>query len=172
MKNFFLLAIAVFFSFSVLVAQSNNSETKENETEVVEEVTPKEGPQATFKSKEIDYGKIEQNADPYRIFTFENTGTEPLLITDAKGSCGCTVPTYPKEPIGPGESGEIKVRYATNRIGAFRKTVTLTTNSIEQKITLTIKGEVKAKPAEPEAIPANEETNPFKIKNTKSNNNR
>ncbi|MBK7407756.1 MAG: DUF1573 domain-containing protein [Saprospirales bacterium] len=86
------------------------------------------GPVMSLETTEVDYGKIEQGADPYRVFKFTNTGKAPLVIENAKGSCGCTVPTYPKEPIAPGETSEIKVRYDTNRIGKFTKTVTLTTN--------------------------------------------
>ncbi len=81
------------------------------------------GPAMTFEATTIDYGVIEQGSDRVRIFKFENTGTEPLIITKAKGSCGCTVPTYPKEPVLPGETGEIKVEYDTNRVGPFTKTV-------------------------------------------------
>ncbi|THH40291.1 DUF1573 domain-containing protein [Neolewinella litorea] len=108
----------------------------------------------TFEQTEIDYGTIQQNADPYRTFTFTNTGTQPLIITNAVGSCGCTVPSYSKAPVAPGESGEIKVRYATDRLGKFRKRVTLTTNLSEEPIVLTIMGEVLDKPAQPEAVPA------------------
>ena len=101
------------------------------------------GPALTFETTEVDYGVIEQNSEPYRSFNFTNTGDAPLIITNAKGSCGCTVPEYPKEPIAMGESNVIKVRYATNRIGKFTKTVTLTTNEIDAKQhVITIKGEV------------------------------
>ncbi len=112
------------------------------------------GPVMQFESTEVDYGEIEQHSDPYRFFAFTNAGTEPLVIQAAKGSCGCTVPTYPKEPILPGESAEIKVRYDTKRIGNFTKTVTLTTNEATPKHVLRIKGKVNAAPEEPEAVPA------------------
>jgi len=113
-----------------------------------------DGPNMEFTATEVDYGTIEQHSDPYRFFNFTNTGNEPLVIQNAKGSCGCTVPTYPKEPILPGESAEIKVRYDTKRIGNFTKTVTLTTNEATPKHVLRIKGKVEAAPAEPEAVPA------------------
>ena len=121
-------------------------------------VAPGEGNPApmTFESTEIDYGTITQNADPYRVFKFKNTGTEPLIITNAVGSCGCTVPSYSKAPVSPGEEGEVKVRYATDRLGKFRKRVTLTTNVSEEPIVLTIMGEVLEKPAQPDAVPAGE----------------
>lgn len=95
-----------------------------------------------FVSEEIDYGKIQQHADGVRVFKFTNTGDAPIVISNAKGSCGCTVPTYPKNVIMPGETGEINVKYATDRIGAFTKTVTLTSNASEPTKVLRIKGEV------------------------------
>lgn len=107
------------------------------------------GPTMAFDKTEIDYGTIQQNSDPLRKFKFKNTGTEPLVIKSAQGSCGCTVPSYKKEPVMPGESSEIEVRYATDRIGAFTKTVTLTTNEGDQPRVLTIKGNVLEKKTEP-----------------------
>ena len=95
-----------------------------------------------FDNEEIDYGKIAHNADGVRVFKFTNTGDAPIVITNATGSCGCTVPTYPKNVILPGETGEINVKYATDRIGAFTKTVTLTSNASEPSKVLRIKGEV------------------------------
>ena len=109
-------------------------------------------PLAEFETLVMDYGTIEQHSDPYRFFKFTNTGDAPLIISNAKGSCGCTVPTYPKEPILPGESAEIKVRYATDRVGPFSKKVTLTTNEKDNVRVLTIKGKVNAKPKE-ESVP-------------------
>ncbi|MCB0517577.1 MAG: DUF1573 domain-containing protein [Lewinellaceae bacterium] len=111
------------------------------------------GPVMTFETTEVDYGEILQGADPLRVFKFKNTGDEPLIISKAKGSCGCTVPSYPKEPILPGESANIEVRYDTNRIGPFQKTVTLTTNESTPDHTLKIKGKVNAKPSE-DSVPA------------------
>ncbi len=111
-------------------------------------------PKMEFEATEIDYGTIAQGSDPYRIFTFTNTGDAPLLITNAKGSCGCTVPEVPQGAIAPGTSAEIKVRYDTNRPGPFTKRVTLTTNASAEPIILTIKGKVEPKPAEPDGVPA------------------
>jgi Protein of unknown function (DUF1573) len=95
-----------------------------------------------FEHDTIDYGTIPHNADGYRSFKFTNVGKEPLIITDAHGSCGCTVPTAPKEPIQPGQQSEIKVHYATDRVGMFIKNVTLTTNANPPTKVLTIKGNV------------------------------
>jgi Protein of unknown function (DUF1573) len=113
-----------------------------------------QGPVMTFENTTIDYGTIEKGSERKREFKFTNTGNEPLLISNAKGSCGCTVPTYNQEPVMPGESGVIKVEYDTQRIGGFTKTVTITSNETVTTRTLTIKGEVK-EAATQEAIPAN-----------------
>jgi hypothetical protein len=107
-----------------------------------------------FENETIDYGTIEHNSDGNRKFTFTNNGNKPLIITNTQGSCGCTVPTTPKEPIAPGAKGSIGVKYDTNREGAFTKTVTVTSNAEGQATkTLTIKGTVlpdpNKKPAEP-----------------------
>ncbi len=111
------------------------------------------GPVMTFETTTIDYGTINKGADGVRKFKFTNTGNEPLIIKSAKGSCGCTVPTYPKEPIMPGESSHIEVRYDTNRPGEFTKTVTITTNEAVETRMLTIKGNVKD-PGTQEAVPS------------------
>jgi hypothetical protein len=96
----------------------------------------------TFEKTTIDYGTIKQNSEPLRTFKFKNSTGKPVIITNATGSCGCTVPDYPKQPIGPGESSKIDVRYDTNRIGQFTKTVTVTTNDGESMV-LTITGNVQ-----------------------------
>ena len=113
-----------------------------------------------FESKVVEYGTIEHNADGNREFKFTNNGDQPLVIKSAKGSCGCTVPSYKKEDgtseWAPGESGTIKVKYATNRIGKFTKTITLSTNTLDKKpVILTIKGEVLA-PAKETGAPTKE----------------
>lgn len=97
-------------------------------------------PAFEFVTEVIDYGKIELNADGVRTFKFKNIGKSPLVITNVKSSCGCTVPKKPTEPIMPGESGEIEVKYATNRPGGFSKTITVSSNADESLKTLQIKG--------------------------------
>lgn len=96
----------------------------------------------SFKTDIIDYGTIEQKANGERIFTFTNTGKSPIIISRVKTSCGCTVPSYSKTPIMPGKTSEIKVKYATSRIGVFNKTITVTSNASEPNKILRIKGEV------------------------------
>lgn len=96
----------------------------------------------SFDSKEIDYGSIQQHADGERVFVFTNTGNAPIVITNVRTSCGCTVPTYSKSPILPGKKGEIKVKYDTSRMGPFSKTITVSSNALHTKRVLHIKGTV------------------------------
>jgi len=112
--------------------------------------------------KEVhDYGKIKKGADGSCYFTITNTGSEPLTITNAQGSCGCTVPSWPKEPIIPGESAKMKVTYATNRVGPINKSVTITSNSVDGKVkTVKIKGEV-LKPAPEDGAPVLNKKSPM-----------
>lgn len=95
-----------------------------------------------------DYGNIKQGDNGECEFKFTNNGKEPLVITNCQGSCGCTVPQCPKEPILPGKSGVIKVKYDTNRPGGIYKTVTVTSNAKSGNVVLTIKGNVEQKPVE------------------------
>jgi hypothetical protein len=95
-----------------------------------------------FETETIDYGTIEKGADGVRIFKFKNTGNAPLIITKVKSSCGCTVPKKPKEPIMPGDTGEIEVKYDTKRVMPIRKTITVTSNAERPTIALKIKGNV------------------------------
>ena len=109
----------------------------------------------TFDDDVIDYGTIEQGADGVREFKFKNTGKEPLIISNATGSCGCTVPTWSKEPILPGKTGVISVKYDTKRLGAINKSVTVTSNATEATKVLRIKGNIIA----PKTSPIKDEAN-------------
>lgn len=152
MKKLFLALTLLIAAAVVVNAQAPAAKTPAKTT--TQKVS---GPKMTFEAETVDYGSIKQGADPFRVFKFKNEGSEPLVITGARGSCGCTVPTYPQEPILPGKSAEIKVRYDTQRIGAFTKTVTITTNEAGENASriLTIKGEVK-QAEEKQSVPAKE----------------
>jgi len=104
--------------------------------------TAKTSASINFETEIINYGTIIQNSDGLRIFTFTNTGNAPLIISEVKTSCGCTVPTYSKEAILPGEEGEIKIKYDTKRLGSFTKTVTVLSNANLARKTLKIKGTI------------------------------
>lgn len=146
MKKLVLLAVLTVFSVTTSNAQAKKAVKKEaTKVEVSKKVeTPKvEGAGMVFENETIDYGTLPHNADGKREFVFVNNGTKPLIITNATGSCGCTVPSFPKEPIAPGAKAVIGVKYATDRVGAFTKTVTVTSNAegTASKV-LTIKGTI------------------------------
>ncbi|HJR99935.1 MAG TPA: DUF1573 domain-containing protein [Flavobacterium sp.] len=139
MKKIFLLAALVLFGVTTSKAQETSKKIKATATKMAKV----NGAGMVFENETIDYGTVAHNSDGNRKFVFTNNGNKPLIITNAVGSCGCTVPTTPKEPIAPGAKGVIGVKYATDRVGAFTKTVTVTSNAEGQATkTLTIKGTV------------------------------
>lgn len=107
------------------------------------------GPKIEFKAKDntIDYGTVTKKRDNgVRSFEFTNTGDAPLIITNVLSTCGCTVPTKPAEPIMPGKTGKIEVKYSMIP-GPIRKTITVESNAVNYeggRIPLKIKGEVIA----------------------------
>jgi len=103
---------------------------------------PTEGAKIQFAEKVINYGKIEKGANGTRVFKFKNEGTEPLVLNSVRASCGCTTPKWTREPIAPGAEGNISVKYDTNRMGNFHKTVTVNSNATNKTVVLTIKGQV------------------------------
>ena len=100
-----------------------------------------------FKSETVDYGEIAKGSDGIRVFEFTNTGSAPLVISDVKSSCGCTIPKKPEGPILPGKTGEIQVKYDTKRVGPIRKAITVTSNADTPTKVLKIKGTVKGEGA-------------------------
>lgn len=107
-----------------------------------------QGPVTTvaFDRIEHNFGKLKDGEKPFTTFKFTNTGNEDLVISNATGSCGCTVPEWPKEPIKPGKSGSIKVEFdSKDKLGEQVKTVTVTSNTQPSINTLTIKATVLPK---------------------------
>ncbi len=106
-------------------------------------VTYAQGPKIEFKTETIDYGTVKKSEDNgVRFFEFTNTGDQPLVISKVNSSCGCTVPSYPKDPIMPGKSGQIEVKYNMNP-GPINKTVTVESNAVnKERVPLRIKGTV------------------------------
>lgn len=102
----------------------------------------------TFESDVVDYGDVAYGSDGVREFKFTNTGDDVLIVARVYSTCGCTIPEKPEEPVQPGESNVIKVKYDTKRPGPIRKTITVYTNASETPYTLKIKGKVL-----PEASP-------------------
>ena len=143
MKKIIALAMLVVLGAATSNAQETSKKLKATNTKVA--TAKVNGAGMVFVTETIDYGNVAYNSDGRREFVFTNNGNKPLIITNAQGSCGCTVPTYPKAPIAPGAKGVIGVKYDTSRAGqAFTKTVTLTTNAVVPSKTLTIKGNVLA----------------------------
>lgn len=111
------------------------------------------GAKITFETPTFDFGEIPEGPKVETFFKFKNTGSEPLIISNARGSCGCTVPQWPKEPILPNQEATIKVVYNTaGRLGSFIKSVTLTSNAVNTTEYINIKGKVVAE-SEEETLP-------------------
>jgi hypothetical protein len=106
-----------------------------------------------FDKEVHDYGELKNGANGTCEFRFKNTGNAPLIISDAKSSCGCVVPEWPKEPIKPGATAIIKVKYDTKRAGPISKTVTIYSNAINEPIkVIKVKGNVASASAEQPAL--------------------
>ncbi|GGH02453.1 hypothetical protein GCM10011416_21490 [Polaribacter pacificus] len=103
------------------------------------------GPVFKFDKELINYGKVDYKSEGKRVFTFKNVGTEPIIITDIKTSCDCTVPSKPDKPIMPNEKGSIEVVYDTSKSGGFSKVITIFSNAKNGRVMLRIKGFVAKK---------------------------
>lgn len=102
-----------------------------------------------FEKESKDFGVVIEGEQPTHEFTFKNTGDQPIIMSNVKASCGCTTPLWTKTPVMPGESGVIKVVYnSKGRIGAFNKSITITSNASVPTKVLKIKGVVEKKDAE------------------------
>jgi hypothetical protein len=102
-----------------------------------------DGPQMVFQEESHDFGAIKEGVIAEYTFKFTNTGTQPLILTDVRPSCGCTTPDWSKEPVGPGKTGVIKVKYnSSGRPGRFNKSITITSNIQNESKVLFISGTV------------------------------
>lgn len=160
MKKIVLLAMLIVFGITTN-AQTKTSKKSNKavapKTVTTKAVAPKtavvDGPGMVFENDVIDYGTIPHNSDGKREFVFTNNGNKPLIIESTQGSCGCTVPTKPTEPILPGQKGVIGVKYATDRVGQFTKNVTVKSNATGQETKIiTIKGNVLPDETKPAAV--------------------
>ncbi len=138
MKKIIILLFIGFLTISI---------NAQNKT-ATQATTDPNAPAFKFDTEIIDYGKIDHNSNGVRVFKFKNVGKSPLVISSIKSSCGCTVPKKPKDPIMPGKTGEIEVKYATNRVGGFSKMITINSNVPGAPIRLRIKG-IVMKPKSP-----------------------
>ena len=154
----FTLIALLFASFSL---QAQDTSIKPQKDTKKEQSAPKKEKKSktkvaeiTFESLEHDYGNIYKGDNGECEFVFKNTGKAPLQITNARASCGCTVPSWPREPIAPGKKSVIKVKYDTNRLGTINKSITVTSNAVNNSVVLHIKGSISEKPAQ--SVPAQE----------------
>jgi len=142
MKTTILITTAIlFFVFTNAGAQNVTKES----TAKTEIKTTAKGPVAKFDKTEFDFPDLTQNSPGTASFTLTNDGNEPLIISSATASCGCTNLTYSKDPILPAKSITISVTYNAAAVGNFIKSVTVRTNASEQPVILQIKGKVVAK---------------------------
>ncbi|WP_375325050.1 DUF1573 domain-containing protein [Flagellimonas sp. GZD32] len=148
---FSLLMTVALVSFSCKDKASNKIVADNVQTAVSRDEAQKQLPVMSFEKAEHDFGTIQRGNPQETTFKFTNTGDAPLIITDAKSSCGCTVPEYPKNtPIAPGESGELLVKFNGSGQNQVTKTITVTANTAKGSEILRIKAFVQA----PEAMPA------------------
>jgi len=138
-----------FIAASVLFASFGLAQT----TPVTPVADNPNAPEISFSKTVHDYGTVYKDGDGTCDFTFTNTGKEPLVLSNVRSSCGCTVPKWTREPILPGQTGTINVKYDTKRLGAINKTITVLSNAKTPSVVLRIKGNVIDAPSE--AAPVN-----------------
>jgi len=141
MKKVILSAAVVLFVASASIAQTEKSAAPASTATAVST----DGPVMKFDKEEHNFGTIKQGDKVEYAFEFVNNGKEPLIISEAHGSCGCTVPEWPKQPLKKGEKGTIKVTFnSAGKQGIQDKTVTITSNAADSPKVLHIKGTVEA----------------------------
>ena len=145
-KSILIVAVLSVFAFS---SCKDNAAEKVNVDNVAEaadrDANSGKFPVITFDENEFDFGAIDQGTPVEHVFKFKNTGEAPLMIVNAKSSCGCTIPEYTKEPVAPGAEGELLVKFNGSGQNQVSKTVTLTTNTQAGTETLMIKAFVNPK---------------------------
>ena len=142
MKKILVLALISFFGLQIQ-AQTLKQKVNVSGIEAVAKTKAENYAEITFDTLRYDFGKFSKSAPVVRCsFPFTNTGTAPLIIHQAFASCGCTIPTYTKEPVKPGEKGVIDVTYdGTDKFpGHFQKTITIRSNAVNEVVRLTIEG--------------------------------
>jgi hypothetical protein len=135
MKKALASLVVTIFTISISCSQSSEVNAK----------TDKKAPFIKFEFVEYDYGTISQGDDGTCVFVFKNTGRNPLILSNVRPSCGCTVPKWSKEPIKGGDESNIQVKYNTRIVGSFSKSVTVYSNATNSPVVLKIKGNVVAK---------------------------
>jgi len=137
MKKVFLTLIAVAAILQTGCSQTTAQSADAKATAVI-----------TFTETEHDFGTIEQGSDATFAFEFKNTGKGDLIVSNCQSTCGCTIPLWTKEPVAKNKKGEVKVKYNTNNLGSFGKSITVTCNATNSPVIIKIKGTVQPKAAE------------------------
>ena len=132
MKKLLSISALVAFYMALSCSQTPQPTADQKERAVIE-----------FETTEHDFGNIPRGGDGTYEFVFKNTGEAPLILTNVRSSCGCTVPEWPKKPIKKGKEASIKVRYNTRIIGGFSKSITVYSNAGDTPVVLRIKGRVE-----------------------------
>lgn len=134
-----LISLCMFMALAMGFVNAQTT-TANNSTD-----TPANGPKVEFAALEHNYGQVQKGGDGNCEFTFTNTGNEPLILSNVRASCGCTTPSWTQAPVMPGQTGTIRVKYNTNNVGQFNKTITVTSNAVDSpRVVLKIKGTVVA----------------------------
>lgn len=124
MKKVFAAFIGLIFVFGAYAQEANKEEEKLKQEKV-------DGPAINFEKASHEFGDIHQGDKVKHTFTFENTGTEPLIITNVQVTCGCTAPKWPRDPIAPGQEGEITIQFnSAGKIGRQNKIITIVSNAV------------------------------------------
>lgn len=145
-KTFLIVAVMSAFIFTSCKENAADKVSEEKVTEAASrDANAGKFPTMAFTEVEHDFGTIDAGAKQEHIFKFKNNGDAPLVIVDAKSSCGCTVPSFPKDPIAPGGEGELLVKFNGSGKNQVSKTVTITANTQTGKETIKIKAFVNPK---------------------------
>ncbi len=145
-KSILIVAVLSVFAFSSCKDKAADKVNEENVAAAADrDADSGKFPAIAFEESQFDFGTIDQGTNVEHVFKFKNTGEAPLMIVNAKSSCGCTVPEWTKEAIAPGDEGQLLVKFNGSGQNQVSKTVTLTTNTKEGTETLTIKAFVNPK---------------------------
>lgn len=137
MNKLLFTAFALLFSISVMAQQAGTESASQN------------GPKITFQETEYNFGDIQQGEKVEHVFTFKNSGTEPLILSNVKTTCGCTATDWPRDPIAPGGTDEIKVVFnSAGKMGRQNKVVTVVSNAVNSQEKVKLVGNVVPKESE------------------------
>ncbi|MFA6200803.1 MAG: DUF1573 domain-containing protein [Bacteroidales bacterium] len=148
MKKLVLSLLLIFGVTFGVMAQNNKSAAQTSKPAESAQLNKPVGTQAeiTFEKVEHDYGDVIKGGNGETSFTYKNTGKAPLVLSNVRSSCGCTVPSWSREPLMPGQTASIKVKYNTANVGPINKSITVESNATTNRIVLKIKGKVTDTP--------------------------